>query len=626
MTYPHGGARDIWRDGPNRPVEKHEVRDYLRFIEVGPIGPDGVRNLSVAALASLSVLTPEDMAVGDHVEVRDIGANFVRVADGEAVHVIDHTGAGGVRLDLVDKGNFADARIFGVVGDGVADDRAALLLADAAPYKIDLVGVTPRVASNVTLVSEVRLRDRAQFKEDAGVVVTLNGLIHADGSSALGCGPGTIVAKRIDYDIGEGGDFPTVQACVDYLPRGLWNVVHVRPFNDYVSDEHIRLSGFRSMDVQDPGSDANEDARLVIRALDLEGATLPAIGSIRANGCSAIQVNTIRPTRVSTFDNEDAAISVYDGSMVVTNCDLSGVINPAPGGKVQKGLLSYNGRLRCSRCVFGDGVFEYLMETKSMGWLIYDGGSSGHATESAFQTQSGRIIAQDVDNLTSEKQLIDTCNGTQRGDFLEVSTRQFHGVGGFAKVHGMPFVTMFPNTDILSGLVETNATVVAGGETGLLLSTLGGGAGEASASIRRPRLAGHQNWASGNKSMTVMIDVETPSATAEFYVVLGDLAGEYVGFKTVDRVTYGVYSDGVVETVAHEYPGTTGIAEFGFELIGRQVQFNERNQLLAEAVSRVDLPSGNLSTTRWMARLTDTAGVAVYGVPQMSFDISHSGK
>lgn len=126
MTFPHGGANNIWREGegPHRPT-KSQIRDYLgyfqnlearRFETIGQLIADG--DLSYNA-------TEEADAVIAHQGLSAQGAQY-KIAESTAT---DHhlATAGGVKLyvePLAVAGYAVDA--FGAIGDGVADDTAAI--------------------------------------------------------------------------------------------------------------------------------------------------------------------------------------------------------------------------------------------------------------------------------------------------------------------------------------------------------------------------------------------------------------------------------------------------------------------------------------------------------------------
>ena len=67
----------------------------------------------------------------------------------------------------------------GAAGNGVADDRAAFVAADGAGGTIYVPRGTYRIASALTLASDVRFEQGAKLKPDGGVAVTLGGGLDA---------------------------------------------------------------------------------------------------------------------------------------------------------------------------------------------------------------------------------------------------------------------------------------------------------------------------------------------------------------------------------------------------------------------------------------------------------------
>lgn len=68
---------------------------------------------------------------------------------------------------------------YSAVGDGVTDDTVALVDADAENALVFLAGYTYRVASDITLTSDVRFERGAMLSIDSGATVTFNGHVEA---------------------------------------------------------------------------------------------------------------------------------------------------------------------------------------------------------------------------------------------------------------------------------------------------------------------------------------------------------------------------------------------------------------------------------------------------------------
>src|SRR5690606_32313456 len=99
------------------------------------------------------------------------------------------------RLDEIG-GAVANVRAFGAVGDGIADDSAALTAASALGTTVVLPAGTYRIASTMSIQFPIRLEKGAVLKPDSGVTVTIVGGLQA-GLYQIFDGPGTVRVRRV---------------------------------------------------------------------------------------------------------------------------------------------------------------------------------------------------------------------------------------------------------------------------------------------------------------------------------------------------------------------------------------------------------------------------------------------
>jgi hypothetical protein len=96
----------------------------------------------------------------------------------------------------------ASPKDYGAAGDGVADDRAAIVLADAAGAFRFIAG-SYKVASNLTISNNVTFDSGAKLVIPTGVVVTINGQIFAGVQHIFECtGTGAVVISAQKTRVG----------------------------------------------------------------------------------------------------------------------------------------------------------------------------------------------------------------------------------------------------------------------------------------------------------------------------------------------------------------------------------------------------------------------------------------
>lgn len=127
--------------------------------------------------------------------------------------------------------SFQDVKTsYGATGNGTTDDRAAFVAADAASGTIYVPEGTYRIASNLTLTSDIRFEQGAVLKPDSGVVVTLNGGLDARAVRIFDVAYnttthqplGNVVPNKVDQLLpqwwGAKGDWSSTNATADDSP------------------------------------------------------------------------------------------------------------------------------------------------------------------------------------------------------------------------------------------------------------------------------------------------------------------------------------------------------------------------------------------------------------------------
>lgn len=511
---------------------------------------------------------------------------------------------------------------FGAVGDGVTDDRAAFAAADAngrfsVPYGTYLIG------SNLTISSDITFEQAGQLKSASGVVIDINGLIRCDQNASIHIGEGRLETDRLDLDVGPSGDYTTLQGCIDDLPKALWQKIRIRLADNTVFNEDVQIDGFVSSNTQDPNAVGTESATVQIQSTTLSLATAATIGSLRFNSCAVpFQISYLKFNGTSPYDNEDATVQFYDSRGYVTLCDFSGVQGVNYPTAADKAISSYGGQARCGQNIFGTSVFKKGIVVKSMGLIATDGGDTGHFTEHYIQTQSGWVNGQDFDAVTSGLQKVDAGYQDNRGFATDSDTKTIYGPTTFAQPFATVIDTHFESKAWLEETLTSGGAVSVNTTRGLKLDTTGGTGGSVNMKYTRNGIIGESNWETGVKSLFFVFESIAPSATATTYVVLGDTASKYIGFKFVNNIAYAVYNNGSGETVAHTYAGTVGRASFGFTTDGSQIEFSQKTLLIPAAVVSTNLPTGALPTSKIQIYLNDTTGNSSYAVGELRAMIS----
>lgn len=118
---------------------------------------------------------------------------------GDSVHpFVDGCSVPAVALNKL-RNNFLTPGACNAVGDGVADDRAALLTCDSTALAQNaalLLTNTYRVSSNLTLQSPLIFWPNGSIKPDLGATVTLNGLVSANDTSVIFTGAGSVLTPN----------------------------------------------------------------------------------------------------------------------------------------------------------------------------------------------------------------------------------------------------------------------------------------------------------------------------------------------------------------------------------------------------------------------------------------------
>lgn len=511
---------------------------------------------------------------------------------------------------------------FGAVGDGVTDDRAAFAAADAngeflVPNGKYLIG------SNLTISNSITFEQAGQIKTASGVVVDINGLIRCDQNASIHIGEGRLETDRLDLEVGPSGDYTTLQGCIDDLPKAIWQKIRIKLADSTTFNEDVQIDGFVSSNTQDPNAVGTETATVQIQSAGQSLATAATIGSLRFNSCSVpFQVSWVKFNSTSPFDNEDATVQFYDSRGIINSCDFSGVQGVNYPSAADKAISSYSGQARCGDNIFGTDVFKNGITVKSMGVIASDGGDTGHFTEHYIRTYSGWVNGQDFDAVTSDLEKIRAAYRDDRGFVTDSDTKTIHGPTSFAQPFATVIDSHFESKDWLEETLTSGGGVSVNTARGLKMDTTGGTGGSVKMEYTRDGIIGASNWENGVKSLFFVFDVVSASATATTYVVMGDTASKYIGFKFVNATAYAVYNDGTGETVAHTYTGSVGRASFGFTTDGSQIEFSEKTLLSPAAVASTDLPTGALPTSKLQIYLNDTTGNCSYAIGELRAMIS----
>lgn len=471
--------------------------------------------------------------------------NYSWDANGDLV-VNDITTEVVTSTDIITKGPWVDARAYGAIGDGVADNRSAFDDLNTLGIDFTLTKGTYKVSSNLTLNNRITFSDGAILAPDVGVTITTNGLIIGPtGYGTFIGGAGDIIIN--DVTVYVPADFATIQEAVDHCPKVLWQRLTIRlSAGTYPEDVLIEnIAGAR----KDRESADAKKARIVIRGdADVPQDPNVRVKSITVINCSGTNGN---PTifRFTIYgDNEytpgpPAAYASYQGGESEVN-DIS-----FDGDGVLYCVNSYSSRVTVINTDFGDSVNQYATVTKHLGSVLMQTGNTGVLTEYAYRAEAGMILCNNASSLRGEKGLVIRMQDTFGigGVLFDTGSQQVWGANSFGEPLGSTFRTYFESLD---GYTKTlvgggTAQLLSGGlylQTGTTISD------SAQLSMSRTTLIETTNdWELVPRQFGVGL-LQNSVADSTWYAVLGDLGSKYIGFKRINAGLYAVAHNGSSET------------------------------------------------------------------------------
>lgn len=501
--------------------------------------------------AAVEAWSPE--AAPDYIRT----AGYASAGDGgEALYKINGTGDGDLVITLDDgvttvgydvvplyaEGGRYPASAFGATGDGMTDDRDAIAAADAAGNFILGAG-QHRIASDLTINSDIWMADGATLVPDAGVTVTINGLLRKPSGSAAFAGAGTVNVST--YDVHVPADFPTIREAIAHKPKILYQSYRVRlaegTYDEDVYVEDVHTVGMAKDGQGGPAfilagaSETPKDPNVRIRSF----AAASSFGST-----GTVTVRNMTVTDTAPYEVDDPGAVFFWG---VRRGNAVGLSFAGNGAKYC--IVAYASDVTAHSNDFGDGVNESATLTKHGGTIIMDTGPDaqrnvGHLTEYGYQLGSsgGPIVGAFLYDITSNKALFrDNRIGVGNAAYaFDTEEGIIHGLANLGDPGVTRIYTMFESLEGYNISVSGSGAVTMSVDGPTLTAGADGGVARMSLS-RRTALFG-SGWAKSRDFAIAM----RPSSDTDILVeaVTGDRDDKCFGFRYENGTLYGIARNG----------------------------------------------------------------------------------